>query len=94
MLSAHNMKGRKTEKRNKCGDCHLCCEYFMITLNDIPADALSFFKTWGIEVDHNCDSSLLKIYSPCQHLTVDGCDTYDSRPQYCREYKCDRTGKI
>jgi Fe-S-cluster containining protein len=82
------MKARKTVKKNSCGDCHACCQYFLITLTDVPDDALAFYRTWGIEMDRNGNSTLLKILSPCKHLTHGGCDIYDKRPTYCRQFEC------
>jgi Fe-S-cluster containining protein len=60
----------------------------MITLHDVPDDAMTFFRTWGIMVDDNGNEKLLKIYSPCQHLTESGCGIYDNRPQYCHDFRC------
>lgn len=83
------MKAHKTEKtKDRCGECHSCCEYFLITLNEVPDDFMAFVRTWGILFDKNGDAVLLKIFSPCQHLTSKGCDIYPDRPAYCREYNC------
>ena len=76
------------KKKDNCNGCHLCCEYFLITLTDVPDDALEFFETWGIVVDDQGESKLLKIFSPCQHLTENGCNIYEQRPQHCREWFC------
>jgi len=84
------MKAHKTEKvKDKCGECHSCCQFFLITLSEVPNDFMQFIHTWGISTDKNGDSVLLKIYSPCQHLTKDGCDIYQQRPIYCRDYQCE-----
>jgi Fe-S-cluster containining protein len=84
------MKGRKTgKKKDSCGDCHSCCEFFLITLTDVPDDAIAFFRTWGVIVESQGTSSLLKIYSPCRYFTGEGCSIYEHRPQYCRDYSCD-----
>lgn len=74
--------------KNKCGTCHTCCEWFLVTLTDVPDDAVEFFETWGAIVEKTGDCSLLKIYSPCKHLKKDGCDIYSKRPQFCKDYNC------
>jgi Fe-S-cluster containining protein len=83
------MKDRKIGKNmNKCGNCKTCCEFFMVTLTDVPDEAKEFFKTWGVLMEETGNTTLLKIYSPCQHLTENGCSIYKKRPKYCREFRC------
>ena len=79
---------------DKCGGCHLCCTYFLINLTDVPEDALTFYKTWGIEYDQDENNTLLKIISPCRHLTETGCGIYKDRPLYCREFRCERNNDL
>lgn len=74
---------------NKCGKCHLCCEYLLVPLSEIPDDAAEFFRTWGVVVGKSGDGAILKIYSPCQHFSGVGCAIYKKRPIYCREYECE-----
>lgn len=84
-----------TMKRNSCGDCHLCCEYFTINMSDVPADAIAFWREWGAIADRQSgDDYLLKIFSPCRHLRKDGCEIYDRRPQFCRDFRCNRAGAV
>ncbi len=73
----------------KCKDCHLCCEYFIIPLSDIPDDIEEFFRVWGVTIVKDGESAVLKIYSPCQHLRAKGCAIYEKRPEYCRKFECD-----
>lgn len=76
--------------KNKCGDCHLCCEYFTIELTDVPQEALDYYSTWGISVQKVENKHVLAIYSPCKNLTEIGCSIYKKRPVYCREFNCGR----
>lgn len=81
------MRGRKTGKKvNRCGDCHKCCEHYVITVNmSHEVDLLS--RTWGVIGDKD-DFLYLDVDTPCQHLTKDGCDIYDTRPKTCRDFVC------
>lgn len=81
---------------NKCGECKSCCEFFLITLEDVPDDYKKFCRTWGVLMEEQGSKTLLKIYSPCQHLTTEGCAIYKGRSQYCKDFKCNelRAGKI
>ena len=79
---------------NKCNSCHLCCEYLLITLSEVPDDIAEFFTVWGTEVLKMDDSTVLKIYSPCRHLIRKGCAIYKDRPQFCRDYECERIQKV
>lgn len=73
---------------NKCGECKTCCEFFIISLEDVPEDYKEFCRTWGILLEEQGNKTLLKIYSPCKNITNNGCLIYKKRPKYCRDFRC------
>lgn len=73
---------------NRCGDCHKCCEHYTLELTELGGATLQFSRVWGVCSESGFMS--IEIEIPCQHLTKDGCDIYEDRPQTCRDFVCDR----
>jgi Fe-S-cluster containining protein len=74
------------EERSKvCVECGNCCKFIAITSNGENA---SFMAAWGYELKPIVGRGefTATLYHPCQHLTPDGCDIYETRPKLCREY--------
>lgn len=84
-------------------DCHTCgaqcCRYFALQI-DTPTDAEEFdYLRWYIShqdvaIFIEGPEWYLQINRSCRHLTAEGsCGIYETRPQICREYGWDPTGK-
>jgi len=79
------------EKQKICMECQACCKYIGYLCGPTPQEA-NFLAAWGYELTPVAGTGKLTatIYHPCQHITDKGCDIYDTRPIFCREYyACD-----
>jgi len=72
------------EKSKICLECMECCKRIaFIGEGDIAA----FMYAWGYELVPLDGGKFAAILNhPCQHLTDKGCNIYDKRPSYCRNY--------
>jgi len=70
-----------------CLRCLKCCITLVIPTNTLTPD---FYRTRGIKIITMPNTSGNQDYAvmehPCQHLTLEGCKIYDTRPDYCRHY--------
>lgn len=79
----------KTPQQEKCIACQDCCEYIEIPCSRMNNEGLEFYLTRGSKfyIDTN-GLFKFRFKDPCQHLTSDGCDIYDTRPDGCVSYMC------
>jgi Fe-S-cluster containining protein len=80
-------------KSDLCLECLECCKWLVYPLpvrKDQPQDVVDrtkhFYETRGCETMLYKNRFLIKIFSPCQHLTPRGCAIYDDRPLLCKNY--------
>ena len=79
----------KTPQQEKCIACQDCCEYVEIPSSMMNKNILEFYLTRGTKF--YIDPSglfMFRFNDPCQHLTEEGCDIYDTRPVACSSYVC------
>jgi len=83
------MKNTK-EQQEICVKCQECCKWVTFTLS--PSDGYrnkmrDYYSHRGFDVVSSVDRFMpVMIPSPCPHLTKDGCNVYENRPDYCKEY--------
>jgi Fe-S-cluster containining protein len=81
-----------SEKERLCISCQKCCkEIFIYThpvLYSCPADiVVDFYRARGFEITRlREDALILSLKHTCPHLTAEGCDIYEKRPQACVDY--------
>lgn len=81
-----------SEKEKLCIACQKCCkELFLYThpvLYSCPAETIvDFYRVRGFDVTRlEEDALILSFKHTCPHLTSEGCDIYEKRPQACVEY--------
>jgi len=81
-----------TEKEKLCISCQKCCkEIFVYThpvLYSCPAEMIAeFYEARGFTVTRlKEDAMILSLAHTCPHLTPEGCDIYEKRPNACEEY--------
>jgi Fe-S-cluster containining protein len=73
-----------------CEQCGECCESMEFP---VVADADGYYQ-WivihGGEVVFKHGLLLARLPLPCSRLEDGKCGIYDSRPQMCRDYECER----
>ena len=90
------------EKSALCLSCLRCCKsvsFFTQHTEDMGeqywADAVYFYKARGFKVSFHdvvIDGNQKRVLAieipdfPCPHLTPNGCNFYDTRPNACRRY--------
>ena len=79
-----------TEEQKICIQCQECCHWMTFTLliND-PALWMKyreFYQARGCKIKTTNSQMTIMINKKCPHLTANGCDCYETRPQACREY--------
>ncbi len=81
-----------SEKEKLCIACQKCCkELFIYThpvLYSCPAGPLvDFYRARGFDVKRlEEDAIILSFKHTCPHLTPEGCDIYEQRPEACVNY--------
>jgi len=85
------MEKLKSRKQKLCIECQKCCrDVSVYTRADLyncsNRKVIEFYRTRGFKVHKEGDAILLTFSIPCPHLTPDGCDIYEKRPEVCREY--------
>jgi len=72
-----------------CKDCGECCRHIGIHIplkHGIPY-VLEFFAARGFTPKYKTKTTIfLWADITCPHLTKDGCDIYETRPQACKDY--------
>jgi len=63
-----------------------CCKVFYVPTRVSSKDQKRFYELRGCKVKNFKGSQVVVVPLPCPHLTLKGCDIYDTRPQVCREY--------
>ncbi len=85
------MKKQRSRKQKLCIECQKCCtrlalythpDFYDCSVKDVR----NFFKMRGFDVQKEKGALLLSFTFPCPHLTKEGCNIYEKRPQPCREY--------
>lgn len=83
------MSKPSNKKEELCLKCLKCCKELWIHTafaNDCIG-AIEFFKARGMDVQKSDRGILvIKLKSPCQHLTDKGCAIYENRPYVCKLY--------
>jgi Fe-S-cluster containining protein len=86
------IKNNKKRKQKLCLECQNCCKYLHFILPpNTERTLIIYYKERGLIVEEIEEGPwqgyyILELYIPCVHLTEDGCNIYDNRPRYCREY--------
>ncbi len=85
------MKKPKSRKQRLCIECQKCCRNVAIYThpdfyNCSAKEVRNFYKLRGFDVQKENGALLLSLPLPCPHLTQDGCNIYEKRPQSCRDY--------
>ncbi|HMK42956.1 MAG TPA: YkgJ family cysteine cluster protein [Dissulfurispiraceae bacterium] len=81
-----------TEKQLLCIKCKKCCQeigLFTYTgfYEDTEEEVVHFYQTRGFNVVRDKTGLLyLTMKLSCPHLTKEGCDMYEHRPEICRKY--------
>lgn len=78
-----------TEQQQKCMECRECCEWVHYPVTMLSAEVMEYFIFRGEQfyIDEG-GVMIFYVHKPCQHLTVSGCDIYDTRPATCQQYMC------
>ena len=78
----------KRQEEVVCIECQECCKWMGIIIpSDEWKERRKFYEVRGCEVARTeGDDVYVLLPSVCPHLTPNGCDIYDYRPNYCREY--------
>ncbi len=85
-------KKKLTEKERLCISCQKCCKELIVythpILYECSAERLvDFYEARGFSVMRlEEDAIILSFEHICPHLTPEGCDIYETRPDVCREY--------
>ena len=92
------------EKSHICLECQMCCKVIGFVASsktdysngvseesNPSQDLVEYMRNWGYEIKQINETEYAAIlYKPCQHLTDKGCNMYDTRPLFCRNYwACD-----
>src|SRR5262249_6463173 len=82
-----------SSSQSLCLRCGLCCDGTLFSYVPLkPGDEISPLKRAGI--NFRSDSDLKRIKQPCAGHKNCVCIVYDSRPQTCREYRCELLKKF
>jgi Fe-S-cluster containining protein len=72
------------EKQTICKKCQACCKVIGFVCSNA---IMEFMFHWGYEIKPLDDNEFVAMLNhPCQHITESGCDIYEQRPSFCREY--------
>ncbi len=87
----------KSSMTNKCCQCGICCQIFLINLNEKEYRSRKY-KTQFDQFEYigdfkkavSCGANILKEKKDGSCIYLDGnkCSIHKSRPQVCREFFC------
>ena len=80
------MSLNSTKKKKLCLQCMECCKVFYVTTTWERYEEKEFYELRGCEVRPYKGYYIVIVPLPCPHLTPQGCDIYNKRPQVCRDY--------
>ena len=91
------------KKSELCKLCQFCCTYISLDtvyckrfMKEGYEPNLELLKTRGLTefyIDDVTGCLVIEAKFPCTHLTPDGCDIYETRPDSCRNYDGIRDGR-
>ena len=73
-------------KSKLCLQCMECCRYIGIVSVVNTPNERNFYETRGFTVIDNAGFLVIIQQAICPHLKWNGCDIYETRPAYCRNY--------
>lgn len=79
----------ENKKSKLCLQCMECCKILAvpIELKYIHPESIAFYVARGCWIAPLSGGRLgIVVPFPCPHLTPEGCDMYENRPQECRDY--------
>ena len=78
------------EKSDLCLTCLACCKALAIPTPYVYSNAefKEFYRVrgCGIVPVTGEEFSLVWLRIACPHLTIEGCDIYEDRPEWCKKY--------
>ena len=69
-----------------CIECQWCCTHVYVPVQMSDKDMVLLLLFRGIELQSYGGTTYAIMHQVCQHLTVNGCNIYDLRPDVCRQY--------
>ena len=80
------MSLNSTKKKKLCLQCMECCKVFYVPTVLNKYEEKEFYELRGCQVKRYQNHAIVIVPLPCPHLTPQGCDIYDQRPQVCKDY--------
>jgi Fe-S-cluster containining protein len=80
------MSLNKTKKRKLCLQCLECCKVFYVPTQINNEAEKEFYELRGCTVENFRGNQVVVIPLPCPHLTPEGCNIYNERPEVCKNY--------
>jgi Fe-S-cluster containining protein len=74
------------ELQQICIECQECCKWMTFILVKPSQQLLHIYRVRDCKIKVINGNTHIMVKSVCPHLTQEGCDIYDKRPQICREY--------
>lgn len=78
-----------TPEQRVCIECQECCRYLTFIVGEDVINLYSeIYTVRGCKIRRVKGEKTysLRVPSVCPHLTPDGCNIYETRPQHCKEY--------
>ena len=69
-----------------CLQCLACCKILAIPIDRFLVSDIEFYEARGCRFVMLEGKFHIVIPYPCPHLIPQGCDSYDERPQACKDY--------
>ena len=73
------------DNRN-CGDCCDCCKQIRIHTDQMSEDIKRWIELHGLCVE----GDYVRVDVPCSKLLNSKCSIYETRPNVCRDYECNK----
>lgn len=76
------------KKQFACLSCQKCCKEFgLLTYFEWNEENLEYFQARGfLTSNYNGNIVVWTDKFPCPHLTKNGCNIYETRPEICKKY--------
>ena len=75
------------KKSKLCLQCLECCKVIAIPVEHVSPETIELYVARGCWLAPLSGGRYgIVIPFPCPHLTPEGCDMYNNRPQVCKDY--------